>query len=105
MVYAHGVLHEDVAVMGIYICDYCRLDYNDIEYDQAERLEKYDLVCDSCNVNRFNINRIEECFDSFVVSEVEKEIQYHKGKIKYSAERLEELEQRLKNNKEEEEDG
>jgi hypothetical protein len=61
MVYAHGVLHEDVAVMGI--------------------------------------NHIERCFDAFVVSEVEKEIQYHKGKIKYSAERLEELEQRLKNNK------
>ena len=85
--------------MGIYICDYCRLDYKDVQYDQGERLEKYDLVCDSCNVNRFNINRIEKCFDSFVVSEVEKEIQYHKGKIKYSAECLEKLEQKLKNNK------
>jgi hypothetical protein len=61
MVYAHGVLHEDVAVMGI--------------------------------------NHIERCFDAFVVSEVEKEIQYHKGKIKYSAECLEKLEQQLKNNK------
>jgi hypothetical protein len=40
--------------MGIYICDYCRLDYKDDQYDQGERLEKYDLVCDSCNVNHFN---------------------------------------------------
>ena len=41
------------------------------------------------------INHIERCFDAFVVSEVEKEIQYHKGKIRYSAECLEKLEQQL----------
>lgn len=45
------------------------------------------------------INHIERCFDAFVVSEVEREIQYLKGKIRYSAERLEKLEQQLKNNK------
>ena len=45
------------------------------------------------------INHIERFFDAFVVSEVERMIQYHKGKIKYSAERLEKLEQQLKNNK------
>jgi len=39
--------------MGIYICDYCRLDYKDDQYDQAEKLAIYDLVCDSCNVNYF----------------------------------------------------
>jgi len=44
------------------------------------------------------INHIERCFDAYVVSEVEREIQYHKGKIKYSAECLEKLEQQLKNN-------
>jgi hypothetical protein len=49
--------------------------------------------------NEYGINHIERCFDSFVVSEVEKEIQYHKGRIKYWAERLEKLEQQLKNNK------
>ena len=46
--------------MGIYFCDYCRLDYKDVKYDQAERLEKYDLVCDSCNVNHFNSEKEEE---------------------------------------------
>jgi len=45
------------------------------------------------------INHIERCFDEFVVSEVEKEIQYHKDKIKYSAECVEKLEQQLKNNR------
>jgi hypothetical protein len=49
--------------------------------------------------NEYGINHIEKCFDAFVVSEVEKEIQYHKGRIKYWAERLEKLEQQLKNNK------
>ena len=49
--------------------------------------------------NEYGINHIEKCFDAFVVSEVEKEIQYHKGRIKYWAERLEKLEQKLKNNK------
>jgi hypothetical protein len=49
--------------------------------------------------NEYGINHIERCFDAFVVSEVEREIQYHKGKIKYSAECLEKLEQQLKNNK------
>ena len=39
--------------MGIYICEYCRLDYKDVQYDQAERMANYDLVCDSCNVNPF----------------------------------------------------
>ena len=48
--------------------------------------------------NEYGINHIERCFDAFVVSEVEKEIQYHKGRIKYWAERLEKLEQQLKNN-------
>ena len=46
--------------MGIYICDYCRLDYKDVQYNQTERLEKYDLVCDSCNVNHFNSEEEEE---------------------------------------------
>ena len=39
--------------MGIYICEYCRLDYKDVQHDQAERMANYDLVCDSCNVNPF----------------------------------------------------
>jgi hypothetical protein len=38
---------------GIYICEYCRLDYKDVQYDEAERMANYDLVCDSCNVNPF----------------------------------------------------
>ncbi len=46
--------------MGIYICDYCRLDYKDDQYDQAEKLAIYDLVCDSCNVNHFNSEEEEE---------------------------------------------
>ena len=40
--------------MCIYICEYCRLDYKDVQYDEAERLANYDLVCDSCNVNPFS---------------------------------------------------
>ena len=46
--------------MSIYICEYCRLDYKDVQYDEAERMANYDLVCDSCNVNPFSSEDEEE---------------------------------------------
>jgi hypothetical protein len=46
--------------MSIYICEYCRLDYKDVQYDEAERMANYDLVCDSCNVNPFISEEEEE---------------------------------------------